>query len=511
MSAPSAAAAASAAAPAAAAPLRIYVHSVPSASYSAWPEHTWVVSCAGGAAAPTIRKLKTLFKEELHRRFFSKELVKLPVMTAGVMRRGKPATGTELRDEQSVADVLQDRDDVFFELKPPTAPAPAAAAAPKPAESAPSSSSSASSSGSAPFDRNASQPLGPAEQLMYQQLTFARDLQSRGQLKKARDLYVQLLAAVPADNSRNTSAAAEHAQSARQICHQQLGVIYLFNRQYEQARPHLEAAVKIVTSGHSAANEAIVKSIGRAPQPELAQLIALVGQCYFGVSDFSDAQTHFERALKLLTPKGEESQEPAIQAAIKDTKVWLARAMYRGSASERSQALSLFESIIAQDEHHVGALTHYARVAIECGKKAETLPYLIRALVASQAAGAAPAKGSASYEQQLVGGRPRPAPGSELDPQLVELVQVLLTDLVLLPDGVKLLLSELHAAANNQAAITFLAQTIKVSYCCNALSCTRGLVQTSQHDRADPFRFSAPFSPLVFSLSRRTKVASSPP
>lgn len=50
--------------------------------------------------------------------------------------------------------------------------------------------------------------------------------------------------------------------------------------------------------------------------------------------------------------------------------------------------------------------------------------------------------------------------GSELDPQLVELIQVLLTDLVSLPGGVKLLLDELHAASNNHAALTFLAQTV---------------------------------------------------
>ena len=95
-----------------------------------------------------------------------------------------------------------------------------------------------------------------------------------------------------------------------------------------------------------------------------------------------------------------------------------------------------------------------------CTRPLPSLRYLLRALVASQAAGATNPKGSASYESNLLGRKEKPA-GSELDPQLVELIQVLLTDLVSLPGGVKLLLDELHAASNNHAALTFLAQTVK--------------------------------------------------
>lgn len=195
------------------------------------------------------------------------------------------------------------------------------------------------------------------------------------------------------------------------------------------------------------------------------QLISLVGQCYLGLNDFSEAQTHFERALKLLTPKGETSKDANVIACVKETKVNLARAMYRGSPSERGQALAMFEQLIAEDEHNVAALTHYAAIAIECGKKGEVLPYLLRALVAAQAQGAAGhSKGSAAYEQNIVGRAAKPPAGtSELDPQLVELVQVLLTDLVMLPDGVNTLFSELHAASTNHAALSFLAQTVKVS------------------------------------------------
>jgi hypothetical protein len=150
------------------------------------------------------------------------------------------------------------------------------------AKAASSGSSSSSSSATGGYDRSPSNPLSPQETLMYHQLTVARDLQGKGQLKKARDIYVQLLATVPAESAKSASAESEHRQSARQICHQQLGVIFLYNKQYEQARPHLEAAVKIVTSGSSEANAAIVKQIGRAPQPELAQVHA---SCKHALSD----------------------------------------------------------------------------------------------------------------------------------------------------------------------------------------------------------------------------------
>lgn len=373
--------AAAPAAAAAAAPvptMRIYVHSVLNSAFRGWPEHTWVLHCASGSSSPTVRKVKQLFKEELMRKHFSKDLIKLPIMSQGVLRTVAGDAKTEIKDEEQIGECVADRDDVFFELKGTLAPVKSSSSSSSSAASSSSSSSSSSSGGGVPFDRNSNLALGPAEQLIYSQLTFARELQTKGQLKKARDLYLQILAAVPADTSK-TSAAAEHAQSARQICHQQLGVIYLYNRQYEAARPQLEAAVKIVTSGHSAANEAIVKSIGKTPQPDLAQLIALTGQCYYGLSDFSEAQTHFERALKLLTPKGEEkSSDAALVAAIKEVKVWLARAMYRGTPQERAQALSMFERIIAEDEHHIGALTYYAAIAVECGKKGEVIPYVAR-------------------------------------------------------------------------------------------------------------------------------------
>ena len=314
------AASASAAAAAPVPTMRIYVHSVTNDAFRGWPEHTWVLHCASGSAAPTVRRVKQLFKEELMRKHFSKDLIKLPIMSQGALRTTAGDPKTELKDEQVIGECLADRDDVFFELKGTLAPVKSSSSSSSSSSSvaSASSSSSSSSSSSVPFDRNSALSLGPAEQLIYSQLTYARELQTKGQLKKARDIYLQILSAVPADTSK-TSAAAEHAQSARQICHQQLGVIYLYNRQYERARPQLEAAVKIVTSGHSAANEAIVKSIGKTPQPDLAQLIALVGQCYYGLSDFGEAQTHFERALKLLTPRGEEkSGDAALVATIKE-------------------------------------------------------------------------------------------------------------------------------------------------------------------------------------------------
>jgi tetratricopeptide (TPR) repeat protein len=465
--------------------MRIYVHSVASDAWGpAWPVHSWAVSVCTGASSPSLRKIKQLFKEELMRvTNMDKALLRLPIMTVGVLKR---ADGREISNENDagvrVSDVLEDREDVFFELKgAPEQPAPSqkhkggAAMAAKAAAASSSSSSSSSSPGisvssngsggqTITFDRSPNQPLSPMEQLVYQQLLHARELQGKGQLKKARDIYLQLLSSIPSEAGKGkpTTAQAEHAQSARQICHQQLGVIYLYNKQYEQARPQLEAAVKIVTSGASEANAAIVRQIGKTPQPELAQLIALVGQCYHGLGDFSEAQTHFERALKLLTPRGEESSSDAnIQATIKETKVWLARALYRGNHAERAQALNIFEKLIAEDEHHIAALTYYAQIAIECGRKGEVIPYLLRALVAAQAAGATTNKGAASYEANILGRPPKPAGGAELDPQLVELIQVLLTDLVMLPDGVKTLFSELHAASSNHAALTFLAQTVK--------------------------------------------------
>jgi tetratricopeptide (TPR) repeat protein len=195
----------------------------------------------------------------------------------------------------------------------------------------------------------------------------------------------------------------------------------------------------------------------------VCQLISLVGQCYLSLSDYSKAQTHFERALKVLRPKGNTSADAAVLACVKENKVWLARAMYHGSPAERGQALAMFEHLIAEDEHNVAALTHYAAIAIKCGKKGEVLPYLLRALVAAQAQGAAGhSQGGASNKANVVSCAPKPSAGAELDPQLVELVQVLLTDVVMLPDGVQTLFLEMHAASTNYAALSFIAQTVKV-------------------------------------------------
>jgi tetratricopeptide (TPR) repeat protein len=455
-------------APAAIESMRIYVHSVPNVDFPAWADHTYVFVCGVGSASPSVRKLKQSFKEDLFRAHFSKDVVKLPIMTQGVVR---DADGRQLADDTIVAEALQDREDVFFELKGTPTPPPAA----KPAAAASSSSSSSSTPATTAsptiqfqsgdgeaitLNRSDLASMGPQAQLMFQQLSVARDLQGKGQLKKARDIYQQVLKTLPSEKDKSASSN-DSIQSCRQICHQQLGVIFLFNRFYDLARPHFEAAVKIVTSSTTGVNGEVVKNIGRVPQVELSQLISLVGQCWFGVGDFSEATPCFERALKLLTPKGEESKDAKILASIQDTKVWLARALYRGSTSERSQALSMFEAIIAKNEHHIAALTYYAQIAIECGKKGEVIPYLLRALVASQAAGPQPPKGAASYEAAIHHKGKKPQPSMDIDPQLLELVQTLLTDLVSMPGGVATLLSELHGASSNHAALTFLAQTVK--------------------------------------------------
>jgi hypothetical protein len=52
--------------------MRIYCHSVPNAAFPAWVEHTFVFVCGVGEACPTLRKLKTAFKEDLFRQHFSK-------------------------------------------------------------------------------------------------------------------------------------------------------------------------------------------------------------------------------------------------------------------------------------------------------------------------------------------------------------------------------------------------------------------------------------------------------
>ena len=73
-------------------PLRVYVHSVLNASFRGWPEHTFVALCSGGAASITIRKLKTMFKEELMRKHFSKvskASKQLQTMNKGTRQAGK--------------------------------------------------------------------------------------------------------------------------------------------------------------------------------------------------------------------------------------------------------------------------------------------------------------------------------------------------------------------------------------------------------------------------------------
>jgi hypothetical protein len=47
---------------ASAAPLRFYVHSVPTPHYPAWPEVTLAVNVTTGDTSPSLRRLKQMFK-----------------------------------------------------------------------------------------------------------------------------------------------------------------------------------------------------------------------------------------------------------------------------------------------------------------------------------------------------------------------------------------------------------------------------------------------------------------
>jgi tetratricopeptide (TPR) repeat protein len=315
-------------------------------------------------------------------------------MTQGVLR---DADGAELKDDAVIDQRLSDRDDVFFELKGAPVTIKPSAAQVKQAEEEKAKEKAAAGGGTIQIQDESGQPITihrselagmtGAQQLHYTQLAHAREIQTKGQLRKARDIYLQVLATMPTDRN-NPLTTSDATLSIKQICNQQLGVLYLHNKFYDLARPHLESAVKIITSSTTGVNGDVVKNIGKVPQVDLATLITMIGQCWFGIGDYIEAQPCFERALKLLTPKGEESKEKKVHAAIEDTKVWLARAMYRGgTSSEKSQALAMFEGIIAKNEHHIAALTYYAQIAIECGKKAEVVPYLLRALVAAQSAG----------------------------------------------------------------------------------------------------------------------------
>jgi tetratricopeptide (TPR) repeat protein len=83
------------------------------------------------------------------------------------------------------------------------------------------------------------------------------------------------------------------------------------------------------------------------------QLISLVGQCYLGLGDFSEAQTHFERALKLLTPKGETSKDANVIACVKETKV-----------SEAAKHARLAQEVTAAERRMEPALTFVRAVAV---------------------------------------------------------------------------------------------------------------------------------------------------
>jgi hypothetical protein len=171
-----------------------------------------------------------LQEELLRKSEMDKSVLKLPIMTAGVLKR---ADGRELGpDDQKCSSVLQDREDIFFELKGQPASPPPELSSMKHKGGA-VMAAKAASNGSGGDDSSLSNTLSPAKTLMYRQLTVARELQDSGQLKKARDIYLQLLTTLPAEAFK-ASAEGEHRQSARQICHQQLGVIFLFNKQYEQ-------------------------------------------------------------------------------------------------------------------------------------------------------------------------------------------------------------------------------------------------------------------------------------
>jgi len=316
--------------------------------------------------------------------------------------------------------------------------------------------------------------MSVADSLMFHQLSVARDMQNKGQLKKARDTYLSVLKMIgekekdmkakeqERDGAKN-SAAAQNLATARQVAHQQLGVLYLFNRKYDDACEHLESAIKICTTP-SPSNTELLSSIGRTPQPDLSQLDALVGQCYFGLTDYDEAQTHFDRAIKLLTPKGDKPKDKKLVAQVQDLRVWQARCLYRGNHSDRARSIKIFEEIIHENEHHIAALTYYAQIAIECGNRGETLPYLLRALVGCQAAAShLPPKGADSYDRAIMmeGKQKQISDETGVDPQLCELVQVLMTDIVCMPGGVATLLKELHQAKSSHTALSFIAQTIK--------------------------------------------------
>ena len=192
--------------------IRVYVHSIGSSQFPAFPIHSHVFLCALGPTPPppTIKQIKKAFREEILRAHFTKDVVKLPLMTQGVIRT---TDGRQLADDSILTEVVQDREDLFMELKPTPASTTQQTAQTKATTQAKSTPSSASASASASsattpsptiqirsgngapitIPRSQLGEMGAREHVIYQQLSTARDLQGKGHLKKARARYLSAI------------------------------------------------------------------------------------------------------------------------------------------------------------------------------------------------------------------------------------------------------------------------------------------------------------------------------
>lgn len=398
--------------------MRYYVH------YDGAQDHTWVYVCEE-TKDECVRDLCCAFLKDYQTMFPGVPFVAVPEDVSLVDDNGS-ALAMDTKPTE-----LEDRSDVFITLlREPMPLAPlAAAAAPSPTAAVPAAA------------KTKAAVAGGTDPVLIQKhlgaISLAKDSQSSGNLRKARDQYQASLNAL---KSLGTQLEPLHpVWPLRQICTQQLGVIYSHNKFWDQSMEYFAAAVDIAERAREAT--AFTKPKDNAVNArEVARLLQFLGQSHYGLQDYSAASTVFGRALTLLRGlPAKVNKEQSAKTQMQDLKIWLARTLYalQSVGDNKQIALGLFEGSLKDNDDHIDTLAYYSLIAIDHGQVYQAIPYLLRALVQCSKDGAA-----VTHETTRV-------------------VCTTLASVVKDPKGVKALLTELHSAATSPSALIFLAQTIK--------------------------------------------------
>jgi len=188
--------------------------------------------------------------------------------------------------------------------------------------------------------------------VIYANLSRARELQDKLQLKKAVEIYTELLGMLGGVDHKAAVSQQTDAGilNIRQVLFQQLGVIRLHNKQATAAADHFQVAVELAELSAKAPGG--VKTEPKA----MSVLRGLFGKALYHDDNPEAAIRQFDIAL------GHIGLLKKHRVDRLNLKAWKARALYAVGSETRSEAIKILETLLKVDEQHVGALTLYAQV-----------------------------------------------------------------------------------------------------------------------------------------------------